>query len=57
VTVHDITPAGAAPPEGPVTIAVRVVVPPRVGDEEAEIVTVGTTCDIPSVKEFEVTVM
>ena len=43
VTVQDMTPAGAAPPLGPVTVAVKVVVPPSVGEAEAVIVTVGTT--------------
>ena len=43
VTVHDITPAGAAPPEGPVTVAVSVVVPPSAGEAEEVIVTVGVT--------------
>ena len=43
VTVQDITPAGAAPPKGPVTVAVSVVVPPSDGEAEEVIVTVGVT--------------
>ena len=43
VTVQDITPAGAAPPEGPVTVAVSVVVPPNEGEADETIVIVGVT--------------
>ena len=54
VTVHAIEPAGLNPVV-PVTIAVKVVVPPNVGDEEALIEIVGTRFDIAIVTEFEAT--
>jgi hypothetical protein len=53
VTVHVITPPGLAPPIGPVTMAVRVEVPPKVGVPEELIVTVGITCEIPRLTELE----
>jgi uncharacterized lipoprotein YbaY len=54
VTVHDMTPPGVAPLDGPVTIAVRVAVPPNAGVPVSLIVTEGVTCDIPRVTLFEV---
>jgi hypothetical protein len=41
VTVHVIVPAGFAPPVGPVTMAVKVVEPPKLGGLDAVMVTVG----------------
>ena len=43
VTVHAITPPGVAPLAGPVTSAVNVIEPPRVGVPDSVRVTVGTT--------------
>ena len=54
LTVHDIVPAGSGfGEEVAATYAVNVVVPPRVGELEAEIVTVGTKFEIVSEAEFE----
>ena len=52
VTVQFIDPAGAKPGT-PVTVAVRVVVWPRVGFEDATTVTVGTFAETPRVTELE----
>ena len=52
VTVHPMVPAGLYPPE-PVTRAVRVVVPPRVGEEEALIAMVGVCAENPIVRVLE----
>ena len=54
VTVQAITPAGFVPPVGPVTTAVNVVVPPRVGPLDATMLIVGTSIEMPNVTEFEV---
>ena len=56
VTVHDIDPAGSGlATEVPATKAVRVVVPPKVGELEALREIVGTRVEIPKVTELEVT--
>jgi hypothetical protein len=52
VTVQAIDPPGLVALT-PVTIAVRVVVPPSVGELDALIVTVGTKFEIPKVTELE----
>jgi hypothetical protein len=57
VTVQDITPAGTCPPPGPVTVAVKVVVPPKEGEADEVIVTVGVTCEIPRVNELDAPAM
>jgi hypothetical protein len=54
LTIHDMEPAGLNPPE-PVTIAVSVVVPPKVGEDDALIEIVGTSVEIPSVTVLELT--
>jgi hypothetical protein len=55
VTVQDIDPAGVGfAAEFPATRAVRVLVPPRVGELEALRLIVGIRVEIPSVTEFEV---
>jgi hypothetical protein len=55
VIVHDIDPAGIGlATEAPATKTVRVVVPPRIGELEAERAIVGTRVEIPNVTEFEV---
>jgi hypothetical protein len=54
LTVHDIDPAGLNPVV-PVTIAVKVVVPPRVGEADEEMVIVGTRFEIAIVELLEVT--
>ena len=54
VIVHDIVPAGCGFAEDEAdTKAVSVVVPPRVGELEAEIVIVGTSVGILILVEFE----
>ena len=53
VTVQFIEPAGENPGT-PVTVAVNVVVCPKVGFDEATIVTVGTLAETPRVTELEV---
>ncbi len=56
VTVHDIDPAGSGfATEVPATRAVKVEVPPRVGELEALREIVGTRVEIPKVTELEVT--
>ena len=52
VTVQATAPAGLYPEE-PETMAVKVVVPPRVGETDEEIETDGVRFEIPSVTEFE----
>ena len=56
VTTHDIDPEGLYPVE-PDTRAVRVVIPPSVGDADALIVTVGIWKAIPIVTTFERTLL
>ena len=54
LTVHDIVPAGSGfGEEAAATYAVKVVVPPSVGELEAVIVTVGIKLEIVSEAEFE----
>jgi hypothetical protein len=52
VTVQAITPEGFFAFE-PETTAVKVVVPPRMGEADAEIDTDGVRFEIPRVTEFE----
>ena len=55
VTVHDIDPAGIGfTADVPATSAVRVAVPPRVGELDALKLIVGTNVEMLIVVEFEV---
>jgi len=56
VTVHPIVPTGLEPPDGPVTIAVRVAEEPSVGEEDTAMLIVGATVEIPKETELEVAV-
>jgi len=56
VTVHPIVPPGFEPPDGPVTIAVRVAEEPSVGEEDTAMLIVGATVEIPKETELEVAV-
>jgi len=47
-------PTGLEPPDGPVTIAVRVAEEPSVGEEDTAILIVGATVEIPRETELEV---
>jgi hypothetical protein len=47
VIVQLIVPAGCEPPVGPVTVAVKVLVPPKTGEGEEAIVTVGVIVETP----------
>lgn len=53
VTVQPITPNGAGDPVCPVTIAFNTVVPPRDGELDALMLTVGVRAETPKVTVFE----
>ena len=54
VIVQLITPDGASVPLCPVTTAFKTALPPRIGELEALMVTVGVKLETPKVTEFEV---
>ena len=54
VIVQPMIPAGWEPLVGPVTTAVSTVEPPKVGEGEAETVTVSLDCPTPKVNELDV---
>jgi hypothetical protein len=54
VTVQLITPIGAGEPVCPVTIAFKTVLPPKVGELDALMLTVGVRLETPKVTVFEI---
>ena len=54
ITVHNIDPAGSGfAEEVPATSEVRIVVPPRIGELDAESEIVGTSVEMPIVTKLD----